>query len=71
MLHENLKKIIPNLYQNVSFRELIFKTAILQPFCPLKPLHGHFDGHKFSRPFSFQKLPHLRKVAVTAATWQH
>jgi hypothetical protein len=33
--------------------------------------HRHFDGQKFSRPFSFQKLPHLRKVAVTTATWQH
>jgi hypothetical protein len=24
-------------------------TAIL----PTKTFHGHFDGHKFSRPFSF------------------
>jgi hypothetical protein len=71
MVLENSINVLSNLSQNLSFIELIFYTAILQPFCLLKPFHGHFDVLKFSRPFSFQKLPHLRKVAVTAATWQH
>jgi hypothetical protein len=37
-------------------------------------LYGHFTathGHKFSTARNFFKLPHLRKVAVTTATWQH
>jgi hypothetical protein len=61
---ENSTIILTNLFLNVSFWELFFKR---QHYSLIKSFHGHFDGHKFSRSFSFKKLPLLRKVAVTAA----
>jgi hypothetical protein len=38
------------------------------------PLHGYLTathGNKFSMANNFIKLPHLRKVAVMMAIWQH
>jgi hypothetical protein len=45
-------------------------TATFEHFWPLR---GHFTAthcYKFSTANQFLKLPHLRKVAVMAATWQ-
>jgi hypothetical protein len=54
----------------LGFMEL-FSTATFEPFWPL---HGHCTathGYEFSTANNFFKLPHLRKVAVMTATWQH
>jgi hypothetical protein len=63
--------IIKFFYQfAVGFMEF-FSTVTFELFWPL---HGHFTathGYKFSAANNFFKLPHLRKVAVTTATWQH
>jgi hypothetical protein len=72
-----IKDTFFQVYLQVFFTSLLWDlwNYFLRPhFSLFDRLHGHFTatyGYKISTANNFLKLPHLRNVAVTTATWQH